>query len=160
MGHDRKKGMKYVCPHRAGKIKCSLLHRCTLKVVWIRPFWEYRRFCSIPRDSAAWTEIYSKRSVVERVNSKLKEHRRLDSHCHRGLFKVRLHCLMSVLSLAITALAEANANHIDRVRACTRKVAWLWNEWYIYSPILLILVQLLWMRQNGLAIVAFLLLLW
>jgi hypothetical protein len=123
LGHDRKKGMKYVCPHRAGKTKCSLLHQCTLRVVWIRPFWEYRKFCSIPRDSDEWNEIYSKRSAIERVNSKLKEHRRLDSHCHRGLLKVKLHCLMSVLSLAITALAEINANRIDRVRACTRKIA-------------------------------------
>lgn len=123
LGHDRKKGMKYVCPHRAGKVKCSLLHKCTLKVVWIRPFWEYRKFCSIPRESAEWAEIYSRRTAIERVNSKLKEHRRLDSHCHRGLLKVRLHCLMSVLSLVVTALAEANANHTDRVRACTRKVA-------------------------------------
>jgi len=122
VAHDKKKGMKYVCPHKAGKIKCVLLHKCTVSVVWIRPFWEYRKFCSIPRDSDEWTEIYSKRSAVERVFSKLKEHRRLNSHCHRGLEKVRLHCLMSVLSLAITALSEANANHIDRVRACTRKV--------------------------------------
>jgi len=121
-GHDKKKGMKYVCPHRAGKTKCSLLHQCTLKVVWIRPFWEYRKFCSVPRDSDAWNELYSRRTSIERVNSKLKEHRRLNSHCHRGLAKVRLHCLMSVLSLVITALAEANANNIDRVRACTRKI--------------------------------------
>jgi hypothetical protein len=123
LGHDKKKGVKYVCPHKAGKIKCSHLHQCTLKVVWIRPFWEYRKLCSIPRDSEEWNAIYSKRTAVERVNSKLKEHRRLDSHCHRGLTKVRLHCLMSVLSLAITALAEANANNIERVRACTRRIA-------------------------------------
>jgi hypothetical protein len=122
MGHDKKKGMKYLCPHRAGKMKCSLSQKCSLRVAWIRPFWEYRRLCPIPRDSDEWAEIYSKRSAVERVNSKLKEHRRLDSHCHRGLSKVRLHCLMSVLSLAITALAEANADNIERVRACTRKI--------------------------------------
>jgi hypothetical protein len=123
IGHDRKKGMKYVCPHRAGKTRCSLLHQCTLKVVWIRPFWEYRKFCSIQRDSDEWNGIYAKRSAIERVNSKLKEHRRLDSHCHRGLSKVKLHCLTSVLSIVITALAEVKANHIGRVRACTRKVA-------------------------------------
>lgn len=123
MGHDKKKGMKYVCPHKAGKIKCPLLHNCTVSVVWVRPFWEYRKFCSIPRDSDEWSAIYSTRSAVERVFSKLKEHRRLNSHCHRGLAKVRLHCLMSVLSLVITALAEVNANHVDRVRACTRKIA-------------------------------------
>lgn len=123
VGHDRKKGVKYVCPHKARKIKCPLQQKCTLKVVWVRPLWEYRQYCTIPRDSEEWVEIYSKRTAVERVFSKLKEHRRLNSHCHRGLAKVRLHCLMSALSLAITALAEASANHIERVRACTRKVA-------------------------------------
>jgi hypothetical protein len=120
LGHDRKKGMKYICPYKAGKVSCT--NQCGLKVTWIRPLWEYRKFCTIPRDSKEWNEIYSKRTSVERVNSKLKEHRRLNSHCHRGLNRVRLHCLMSVLSLAITALAAANANHIEEVRACTRKI--------------------------------------
>jgi IS5 family transposase len=120
--HDKKKGLRYVCPYRAGKADCSLHQECTLKVAWIRPFWEYRKLCSIPRDSEEWNALYSKRTAVERVNSKLKEHRRLNSHCHRGLLKVRLHCLMSVLSLATTALAEADANQMNRVRACTRRV--------------------------------------
>ena len=123
VGHDKKKGMKYVCPHKASKITCPLLQRCNLKVVWIRLFWDYRKFCSIPRDSDQWLGIYSKRSAVERVFSKLKEHRRLNSHCHRGLAKVTLHCLMSILSLAITALAEINANRMTRVKACTRRIA-------------------------------------
>ena len=78
--------------------------------------------CSIPRDSEEWNALYSKRTSVERVNSKLKEHRRLNSHCHRGLGKVQLHCLMSVLSLLITALSEVNAGNIERARACTRKI--------------------------------------
>jgi len=121
VAHDKKKGMKYICPCKAGKADCS--HQCTLRVAWIRPFWEYRKFCSIPRDSKEWNAIYSKRTAVERVNSKLKEHRRLNSHCHRGLAKVRLHCLMSVLSILMTALAEVNSNRIARVRACTRKIA-------------------------------------
>lgn len=121
--HDKKKGIRYVCPYRADKVDCTKGSQCSLKMVWIRPLWEYRKFCSIPRDSDEWNEIYSKRTAVERVNSKLKEHRRLNAHCHRGLSKVRLHCLMSVLSLAVTALAEANADNIDRVRACTRRIA-------------------------------------
>jgi hypothetical protein len=122
LGHDKKKGMKYVCPAKAGKLMCS--QKCSLRVVWIRPLWEYRRYCTIPRDSGEWAEIYSKRSSIERVYSRLIDHRRLNSHCHRGLQKVRLHCLMSVLSLALTALAEANGNHIcnGNIRACTRKV--------------------------------------
>jgi len=120
--HDKKKGIRYVCPHRAGKAECRLCDQCSMKVVWVRPLWEYRKQCSIPRNSEEWNAVYSKRTSIERVNSKLKEHRRLNSHCHRGLAKVRLHCLMSVLSLLITALAEANADNLDRVRACTRRV--------------------------------------
>lgn len=120
LGHDKKKGMKYVCPYKAGKVDCS--QQCTLRVAWIRPLWEYRKLCSIPRDSEEWNTIYSKRTAVERVNSKLKEHRRLNSHCHRGLSKIRLHCLMSVLSIAVTALAAVNANRVEEVRACTRKI--------------------------------------
>ncbi len=122
IAHDSKKGMKYVCPFKMGKADCYLSQECNLRVAWIRPLWEYRKLCPIPRDSDEWNEIYSKRTAVERVNSKLKEHRRLNSHCHRGLAKVRLHCLMSVLSLLVTALVEANAGNIDRVGACTRKV--------------------------------------
>ncbi len=110
-------------PYKASRADCPLHGQCSVKAVWIRPLWEYRKLCSIPRDSEEWNGIYSKRTAVERVNSKLKEHRRLNTHCHRGLAKVRLHCLMSVLSLTISALAEANANHVERVRACTRKVA-------------------------------------
>ncbi len=121
--HDKKKGIRYVCPYKAARADCPFHSECSVKAVWIRPLWEYRKLCSIPRDSEEWNAIYSKRTSVERVNSKLKEHRRLNTHCHRGLAKVRLHCLMSVLSLTISALAEANANHMDRVRACTRKIA-------------------------------------
>jgi IS5 family transposase len=119
-GHDKKKGMKYVCPFKAGKADCSF--QCNLRVAWIRPLWEYRKFCSIPRDSEEWNKVYSMRTAVERVNSKLKEHRRLNTHCHRGLSKVRLHCLMSVLSLAVTSLVAVNANHVEEARACTRKI--------------------------------------
>ena len=120
--HHHEKGLYYVCPFRAGKVDCPLSRECKMKVAWIRPFQEYRKFCTIPRDSYEWNGLYSKRTSVERVNSKLKEHRRLNSHCHRGLAKVRLHSLMSVLSLTVTALSEIYANHFDRIRACTRKI--------------------------------------
>jgi len=125
LGHDKKKGMKYVCPAKTGKLTCPLPQKCSLRVVWIRPLWEYRRYCTIPRDSDEWAQIYSKRSSIERVFSGLIGQRRLNSHCHRGLQKVRLHCLMSILSLALTGLAGANGNHVcsGNIRAYTRKVA-------------------------------------
>jgi hypothetical protein len=110
--------MQYICPFKAGKVECP--SPCSLRVAWIRPLWEYRQLCSIPRDSEEWDEIYSKRTAIERVNSRLKEKRRLNTHCHRGFEKVQLHSLMSVLSLLVTALAEVNAGRMDRARTCTR----------------------------------------
>jgi IS5 family transposase len=118
--HDAKKGMKYVCPHRAGKADCKLAPTCDFKVTWLRPNWEYRQLGAIPRGSEEWNTLYDKRTSVERVNSRLKEHRRLNSHCHRGLDKVRIHSLMSVLALVVTALVKANDDRLDQVRTCTR----------------------------------------
>jgi transposase, IS5 family len=120
---NKKTGVRYVCPHRAGRYDCPLAKECNIKVARIAPFYEYRKYCSIPRDSTEWNGIYDHRTSIERVNSRLKESRRLNSHCHRGLAKVRIHSLMSVLSLLVTALAEAKTGNLDRVRTCTRMIA-------------------------------------
>jgi hypothetical protein len=119
---NKKTGTRYICPHRARRFDCPLVNECNLKVARIAPFHEYRKFCTITRDSEEWCALYDKRTSIERVNSKLKEHRRLNSHCHRGLEKVRVHCLMSVLSLVVTALAASQNNLLDEVRACTRRI--------------------------------------
>jgi hypothetical protein len=119
--HTPEKGMQYICPFKAGKVECP--SPCSLRVAWIRPLWEYRQLCPIPRESEEWNEIYSKRTAIERVNSRLKDKRRLNTHCHRGFDKVQLHSLMSVLSLLVTALAEVNDGHLERARTCTRMLS-------------------------------------
>ena len=47
--HTPEKGMQYICPFKAGKVECP--STCSLRVAWIRPLWEYRQLCPIPRDS-------------------------------------------------------------------------------------------------------------
>ena len=44
------------------------------------------------------------RQSVERVFKSLKESRRLERHCYRGLAKITLHCLMSLVAFNATAL--------------------------------------------------------
>ena len=58
----------------------------------------------VPRSSDQWKRLYSLRQSVERVFKSLKQSRRLERHCFRGLAKITLHCLMSLLAYSATAL--------------------------------------------------------
>ena len=71
--------------------------------------------------SKEWKHYYARRTSVERVFGRLKETRRLERHCYRGLAKVELHYLLSVLTLQAKALVQAEAS--EGLRDCLRKVA-------------------------------------
>ena len=84
---------------------------------------DYRRFgYRVKRGTDEFKAIYAKRVGVERVNSRLKDKRRLDSHCLRGLAKMNLHCTMSVLAMNAMALAKVSSGRLDAVRTSARKL--------------------------------------
>lgn len=121
---DKNKGIQYRCPDRAQKATCPLPERCPLNVVWIRPERDYRRFgYRVNPNTLEWIDLYSHRTAIERVNSRLKYERRLDSHCFRGLGKVEFHCALAVLSLLSGALVKAQGGELEEVRVCARKIA-------------------------------------
>ena len=60
--------------------------------------------------------------IKERVNSRLKYKRRLESHCLRGLGKIDLHCTLSVLTMNAMALAKVQSGKLSEVRASSWKV--------------------------------------
>ncbi len=123
-GLDKDKGLRYQCPERARKATCSLPEKCSLKMIYIHPVHDHRRFgYKMPRHTEEWEEIYKQRTAIKRVNSRLKEQRRLDSHCFRGLEKMGFHCRLAVLSLLAGALAKAKRQRIDEIRVCPRKVS-------------------------------------
>jgi IS5 family transposase len=123
-GCDKDKGLRYQCPQRAGKATCPLPDKCPLKAIYIHPVHDYRRFgYRLPRNTEEWEEIYRRRTAIERVNSRLKEQRRLDSHCFRGLGKLEFHCRLAILSLLAGALAKARRQQIDVIRVCVRKIS-------------------------------------
>lgn len=78
---------------------------------------------ALPRSSGDWTATYNMRQAVERLFSRAKGHRALNSHCRRGLATVSLHCAMSLLSLQATATAAVLAGQTGSAAACTRRVA-------------------------------------
>ena len=60
--------------------------------------------------------IYNRRVAVERLNGRLKAHRKLNAVRVRGRFKVRTHAMRSVIVCQAHALATGS-------RASVRKVA-------------------------------------
>ena len=104
-----------ICP-----IKIKGVRGCGQEEV-IRTSDNYPLFCDIPRWSEKWTELYDSRTSVERTFGRLKQHRRLERHCYRGLSKVTLHCLLSIMTLQAKAIAQMNIG--GDLRDCIRKVA-------------------------------------
>ena len=86
-----------------------------------RPGSEYRTECAIPCDSKEWKRRYAMRTGIERLFGRAKETRRLERHCYRGIEKVELHCLLSVLTLQAKAVVQLEAD--ESLRQCLRKVA-------------------------------------
>ena len=72
--------------------------------VWEDPRQNIRLFGVLRRDSKEWKALYSKRQTIERTFKSMKQSRRLERHCTRGLKMVRLHALMSALAYQTTAL--------------------------------------------------------
>lgn len=96
---------------------------CPLKVAYIHPGHDYRRFgYHIARTSPEWQKLYNKRTAIERVFSRLKDERHLNSHCFRGFKKINLHCTLSVLVMQAMALAKMQSGQLDEIRVCTRRI--------------------------------------
>lgn len=67
-------------------------------------------------ESPEWALIYNRRTACERVNARLKGHRKLNYVRVRGIEKVTAHCLLSVIVFQAQALATES-------RICVRKIA-------------------------------------
>ena len=68
------------------------------------------------KKTVEWRMIYNRRTSIERLNGRLKAHRRLDSLRVRGRMKVSVHVMMSNLVAQALALATG-------CRLSVRKVA-------------------------------------
>ena len=83
----------------------------------------YDRYAPFPYGSKEWKALYGKRSSVERVNSRLKECRRLEGHCFGGLAKLTIHALLSVAVMQATAVAHLESGDFETMRWSLRRVA-------------------------------------
>ena len=91
--------------------------------VWEDPRQDIRLFGVLRRNSPEWKDLYVKRQAIERTFKSLKESRRLERHCLRGIRQITLHTLMSSLTFQATALVRVLAGESEWMRWMVRKVA-------------------------------------
>ena len=122
---DPDRGWLYRCPPAGCHLKDSFKGgtRHCMDWAWEDPTKDLRLFGSIRRDSEEWKAHYRQRWAIERVFKSLKESRRLERHCVRGLRQITLHALMSTLTFQATALVRILAGEAEWMRWMVRKVA-------------------------------------
>lgn len=112
--------MPRICIHRAveGPGAGSAPYRSALGIAGagIDPNPTHRKALAETVKTAEWKMIYNRRTAIERLNSRLKGHRRLDSVRVRGRGKVLVHALLAVIVCQAQAVATES-------RASVRKVA-------------------------------------
>ena len=120
---DPEKGHLYRCVgcHLAGSKRGGLRY-CDTEV-WEDPGKDIRLFGAIRRNGPEWKALYGKRQMVERVFKTLKESRRLERHCVRGLRQITLHALISVLTYQATMLVRLQAGEAESMCWMVRRVA-------------------------------------
>jgi transposase len=75
-----------------------------------------RRWPGLWRESKKFKRLYNRRTSVERVNSRLKEHLCLDDQHVRGLAKTTVNVSLSLLVMVGGALAMARNKKLDNLR--------------------------------------------
>ena len=75
-----------------------------------------RRWPGLWRESKKFKRLYKRRTSVERVNSRLKEHLCLDEQHVRGLAKTTVNASLSLLVMVGGALAMARDKKLDNLR--------------------------------------------
>lgn len=112
--------LKYRCPEATGKGKCQSRFKCTASqygyVLKLPILADPRRHPPVPRESKKWARLYRLRTSVERVNSRVKELLGLGKITVRGMAKVTVRSLLSLLVMLAAAVGMAQRNRLKELR--------------------------------------------
>jgi transposase len=67
--------------------------------------------------TACECQIYTQRSAIERVNSRLKEQLCLERHRDRGLERITMHALLCIIAMLLNALTALRLNRPEKARS-------------------------------------------
>lgn len=82
-----------------------------------------RRWPGVARQSKKWERLFRRRTAVERVNSRAKEHLQLDQQYVRGLGRITVNVTLSLLVMVGAALAMAKKERWRDLRRVVRLAA-------------------------------------
>ena len=112
--------LKYRCPEAVGKSKCQSRFKCSASaygyVLKLPILADPRRHPPVPRESKKFERLYRLRTSVERVNSRIKGLLGLERITLRGLVKVRVRSLLSLLVMLAAAVGMAQHNRLRELR--------------------------------------------
>jgi len=112
--------LKYRCPDVLGRAKCKDLSPCTPSaygyVLKLPIADDVRRHPPVPRETRKWERLYKLRTSIERVNGRLKDFLGLRRITVRGIAKVTVRSLLSLLVMVATAIGMAQRDRLKEVR--------------------------------------------
>jgi IS5 family transposase len=115
------KYLKYRCPDKLGKCKCLARFTCSaskygyvLKLPVMKE--DPRRHVPVPRESKKWGRLYKLRTSVERVNSRVKDLLGLRRITVRGIAKVTVRSILSLLVMLAAAAGMAGRDRLKEIR--------------------------------------------
>ncbi len=114
------KYLKYRCPQALGKAECVSRFPCTDSaygyVLKIPITDDIRRHPPVPRETKKWKRLYKLRTAVERVNSRIKGLLGLEHITVRGIAKVTVRALLSLLVMVAIGVGMAQLHRLNEVR--------------------------------------------
>ena len=112
--------LKYRCPDVVGKGECLSRFRCTASsygyVLKLPILEDPRRHPPVPRESKKFERLYRLRTSIERVNSRVKGLLGLGKITVRGIAKVTVRALLSLLVMLAAAVGMAQRHRLREVR--------------------------------------------
>ncbi len=113
--------LKYRCPDVLGKATCKDISPCTTSkygcVLKLPIAEDVRCHPPVPRETKKWDRLYKLRTAVERVNSRLKDILGLRRITLRGIGRVTVRSLLSLLVMLATAVGMAQRDRLKEVRS-------------------------------------------
>jgi transposase, IS5 family len=110
------KYLKFRCSRHTEPLGCPCSVSRYGRVLKIAISENERRWPGLWRESKKFKRLYKRRTSVERVNSRLKEHLCLDEQHVRGLAKTTVNASLSLLVMVGGALAMAKNKKLDNLR--------------------------------------------
>lgn len=116
-GFERKrKKLRYIKPTDCVGSRCSFYKTCFIGVKRVSIDTDPRKIIPIPRNTKKFERLNNKRTSIERVNSRLKEHYNLGGMRRYGLKTTHVMANLSLICMNAFALYIAKKGNIKEVR--------------------------------------------